>query len=86
MAMRTLVQSPLALGRALRDARRRRRLTQQQLAELAGVTQATVSNVERGVSRVSLTTLLRILAALKLELTVQSRESESLATAWQDDL
>ena len=84
--MRTLVQSPLALGRALRDARRRRRLTQQQLAELAGVTQATVSNVERGVSRVSLTTLLRILAALKLELTVQSRESESLATAWQDDL
>ena len=84
--MRTLVQSPLALGRALRDARRRRRLTQQQLAELAGVTQATVSNVERGVSRVSLTTLLRILAALKLELIVQSRESESLATAWQDDL
>ena len=84
--MQTLVQSPLALGRALRDARRRRRLTQQQLADLAGVTQATVSNVERGVSRVSLTTLLRILAALKLELIVQSRESESLATAWQDDL
>ena len=84
--MRTLVQSPLALGRALRDARRRRRLTQQQLADLAGVTQPTVSNVERGVSRVSLTTLLRILAALKLELIVQSRESESLATAWQDDL
>ena len=84
--MRTLVQSPLALGRALRDARRRKRLTQQQLADLAGVTQATVSNVERGVSRVSLTTLLRILAALQLELIVQSRESESLATAWQDDL
>jgi HTH-type transcriptional regulator/antitoxin HipB len=84
--MRTLVQSPLALGRALRDARRRRRLTQQQLADLAGVTQPTVSNVERGVSRVSLTTLLRILAALRLELTVQSRESESLATAWQHDL
>ncbi len=84
--MRTLVQSPLALGRALRDARRRKRLTQQQLADLAGVTQPTVSNVERGVSRVSLTTLLRILAALKLELIVQSRESESLATAWQDEL
>jgi HTH-type transcriptional regulator/antitoxin HipB len=84
--MRTLVQSPLALGRALRDARRRKRLTQQQLADLAGVTQPTVSNVERGVSRVSLTTLLRILAALKLELIVQSRESESLTTAWQDEL
>ena len=84
--MRNLVQSPLAIGRALRDARRRRRLTQQQLADLAGVTQPTVSNVERGVSRVSLTTLLRILAALKLELIVQSRESKSLATAWQDEL
>jgi HTH-type transcriptional regulator / antitoxin HipB len=73
--MATLVQSPLALGRALRDRRRRTELTQQQLAERAGVTQTTLSNVERGVSSVSLNTLLRVLAALQLELLLQERRA-----------
>ena len=82
---KSLVQSPSALGRALRDARRLDRLTQQQLAALAGVTQPTVSSVERGVRSVSIGTLLRILAALKLELVLQSRESKNLAAPWQDD-
>jgi len=81
--MRTLVQSPLALGRALRDGRRRARLTQHQLAKLAGVAQPTISNVERGVSSVSLGTLLRILAALRLELVLQDRELPDAAAAWQ---
>ena len=83
--MKTLVQSSSALGRALRDARRLKSLTQQQLADLAGVAQPTVSNLERGMSRVSLKTILRILAALKLELILQSRESQGLATSWQDE-
>ena len=83
--MQTLVQSPSALGRAVRDARRLAGLTQQQLARLAGVAQPTVSNMERGASRVSLDTLLRILAALKLELILQSRESRGLAARWQDE-
>ena len=82
--MQTLVQSPKALGRALRDARRRRGLTQQQLAGLVGVRQATVSNTERRAENVSLKTLLRILAALRLELILQTRESRPLATDWQE--
>jgi HTH-type transcriptional regulator/antitoxin HipB len=75
-----LVQSPAAFGRALRDARQLEKLTQQQLAELSGVAQSTISNVERGVMRrVSLDTLLRLLAALRLELVVQPRWVEDEA-------
>ena len=70
----------------MRDARRLESLTQQQLARLAGVAQPTVSNMERGTSRVSLDTLLRILAALKLELILQDRESRGLAAPWQGEL
>ncbi len=82
--MRSLVQSPLALGRALRDARRRRGLTQKDVADLAGIGQPTVSNVERGVSSVSLHTLLRILATLRLELVLQDRASTGSTGPWKD--
>jgi len=74
--MQTLVLSPTSLGRALRDARLAKKLTQGQLAERAGTTQPTVSSIERGISSVSLDTLLRILAALRLELILQSRGQE----------
>jgi HTH-type transcriptional regulator/antitoxin HipB len=81
--MPTLVQSPSALGRALRDARRRNRLSQSQLAEIAGVAQPTISNIERGRGGTSLGTLLLILAALKLELVLQERKSRGSVAAWQ---
>lgn len=57
----------------MRDARRRNELTQADLAEAAGVTQPTISNVERGTASVSLGTLLRVLAVLRLELILQDR-------------
>ena len=71
--MDSLVQSPLTLGRALRDTRRRRGLSQMQVADAAGVGQPTISSVERGITSVSLSTLLRILSALGLELVLQER-------------
>lgn len=82
--MQRLAQTPAALGRALRDARTTQGLTQQQLAEAAGAAQSTISNVERGVTkRVSLDTILRILAALRLELLVQNREQPPTGAHWE---
>jgi len=81
--VRTLVQSFSALGRALRDERRRRKLSQGELAELAGVTQATVSNAERGTRPLSIDTLLRLLAGLKLELVIQNREPGEPDARWR---
>jgi HTH-type transcriptional regulator / antitoxin HipB len=79
----TLVQSPSALGRALRDARRARGLSQGEVAELAGITQATVSHAERGTRPLSIDTVLRLLSALKLELVIQNRGSEEPDARWR---
>ncbi len=81
--MKTLVQSPAALGRALRDARRKKSLTQHQLAVMAGLAQTTVSIVERGARGATLNTMMRLLAALDLELVLQSRQSADLTAQWQ---
>ena len=84
--MQKLVQTPAALGRALRDARQAEGLTQHQLAEISGAAQSTISNVERGVTlRVSLETVLRILASLRLELVLQRRELHDTRTNWDDN-
>lgn len=72
--MQALVLSPASLGRALRDARLARGLTQGQLSQRAGVSQPTISSVERGASNVSLDTLLRLVATLRLEILLRSRE------------
>ena len=81
--MQKLVQTPAALGRALRDARKAQGLTQHQLGEIAGTAQSTISNVERGVTlRVSLDTILRMLASLRLEIVLQTRELGHTPANW----
>jgi HTH-type transcriptional regulator/antitoxin HipB len=81
--IRTVVQSSATLGRALRDRRRARGLTQSAAAEQAGIGQPTLSNIERGVTHPSLETLLPLLAVLELELVLQPREAaEDLARTW----
>ena len=58
----------LRIAYEIREARRRRKLTQRELAQLAGVTQQMISRVENAdAPRVSLRTLLKIATALDLE-------------------
>lgn len=59
--------------------------TQKQVADLAGIGQPTLSNVERGATRVSLPTLLRILAVLRLELVLRDRGSTGPSDPWESD-
>lgn len=56
-----------AAGNLLRLGRSRRRVTQRQLAELAGVPQSTIARIESGDRQPSVPTLYRLLAALDLE-------------------
>ena len=72
------------LGRLLRDARKAKGLSQASLAETIGLAQPTVSAVERGVSNVRVDTLLRLLAALDLELVLRPRHPEDPRSAWLD--
>ncbi|MFF3092252.1 helix-turn-helix domain-containing protein [Streptomyces cyaneofuscatus] len=56
------------IGATLRAARERRGLTQIQLGELAGMDHKTVHRIEYATSDPSLTMLLRLAAALHVEL------------------
>ncbi|MDO9713085.1 helix-turn-helix domain-containing protein [Paracraurococcus lichenis] len=74
-----MARDPRQIGMALRRARRAQRLTQSQLADKAGVTQATISLLENGLEGVKLKTVTDILAALGLELVVRPRRTEAAA-------
>jgi transcriptional regulator with XRE-family HTH domain len=63
------------LGRVIRRVRRERRLTQIELAERANVARGAVQKLEEGRGTVNLTTVLKILRMLSLDLTITTRES-----------
>lgn len=61
------------LGIVISRFRRADKLTQKELAELAGILQKTVSSTESGGTGTKLETLFKLLASLDLELVVQKR-------------
>lgn len=65
-----------ALGHRIRAARKRKGLTQQQLAELAGIEPNHLSHIERGLSLGSVQSLVNI--ALSLEVALDSLLADSL--------
>lgn len=71
--MKQLARSPKQIGSVLRRYRESKNMTQGELAGLAGLRQATVSDVEAGQEGSKLTTLLDILAALDLEIMISPR-------------
>lgn len=63
-----LIERRRAFGNRLRTARREAGLTQEQLAERAGIDRAAYSEIERGQRDARLSTLLRIESALRAHL------------------
>ncbi len=64
------IRTPLDLGLAIRDRRRKLKLSQNELARKAGVGRQWVVAIEQGKSRAELSLILRTLAALDLPLTI----------------
>ena len=81
--MTQLARSTIQIGNIVKRQRRAAGLTQNELADRLGVRQATVSSVEAGAGGTKLSTLLDMLAALDLELTVSPRSSGT-PTALED--
>lgn len=76
------INSSRALGRIIRDRRKSLQLTQTSTGKLVGIHQTTVSDVERGIIKVQIDTLLKLIAALRLELVIQPIEPGN--TRWED--
>ena len=54
------------LGHRLREIRKRKELTQETVAELAGITAQHISNIENGKTKVSMDTFIKILQVLNV--------------------
>jgi HTH-type transcriptional regulator / antitoxin HipB len=71
--MQTLVNKN-TLGYLLKDARKKRGLTQEEAGKTVGLNQTMISRVENGRHMLRVDTLFKLLDALDLELFIQSRE------------
>lgn len=65
-----------ALGRRIKETRKKKKLTQMQLAELAGMEPNNLSHIERGLSKGSVQSLVNI--ATSLGITLDSLLADSL--------
>jgi DNA-binding XRE family transcriptional regulator len=53
------------IGKAIKESRKERKLTQEQLGKLVGVQKAQISRLENNASNVTIDTLLKVFTALK---------------------
>ena len=75
------------IGRAIREERKRRKLTQGEVAAAAGIARATLSQIENGsIREIGIRKLIRVLDGLDLELSVRPRGApptlEELRREW----
>ena len=66
------------LGQAIERYRARAKLTQASLAKSAGLRQATISKVEKGMGTTEIETIYAVCAALGLEVVLRPRQSEKV--------
>jgi len=65
------------IGKAIKQTRQQRNLTQEELGKLIGVQKAQISRLENNVSNVTIDTLLRVFSALKANVKFQIELSAS---------
>lgn len=75
------VRTPEQLPALLKAFRKQAGLTQGQLATRLGITQQTLSSLERNAQKVSADRLLQLLAILGVEMVLQSRNQDADAKA-----
>jgi HTH-type transcriptional regulator/antitoxin HipB len=74
--MKALARNAKQIGNLIRSERKRKSLSQKQLASMAGLRQANISEIEGGVPNTKLQTLLLVLSALGLEFHIASRSTD----------
>ncbi len=62
------------LGQTIKRARTENHLTQKDLADMTGVAQPTISDIETGETNVRMETLLKLASVLKLDIFIQPQQ------------
>lgn len=70
-----LLQTPAQMANHLRSLRKSRGLTQVQLGRMVGIDQSRIARIERNPERVSVQTLLQLLAKLRVRLILDPSDS-----------
>ena len=65
------------IGKAIRQTRRERHLTQEELGKLIGVQKSQISRLENNASNATIDTLMRVFTALKAKVTFQIELSQT---------
>lgn len=78
--MRQLIRTPAQVGQLLQGQRKRLGLSQTELGRQVGLSQKRQSALELAPDRITLEQLLRMLAALDLELSIQDKTASQPAT------
>ena len=73
--MNKIVRRNQDLGSVIRSARKQQNLRQVDVAQKASVRQALVSDIENGVTTAKLDTIIKVLAALDLDLSIIPRRT-----------
>jgi transcriptional regulator with XRE-family HTH domain len=76
IAMSTVV---IRIGKSIREARKRRRLSQEALAELAGINRSFLGEIERGEATPSIQTLQKLANGMDVKLSELIRQYEQLS-------
>lgn len=72
--MEQIANSAKSLGKIIQRQRKSKKLTQKNVGEAFHLGQVTVSSIERGAPGTRVETLLRMLAALELELVIRPKQ------------
>lgn len=72
-----IVRSAQQIGNAIRRLRKLNSLSQVELASRSGVTQATVSRIEKGHQKTEVGTLLLLLTALDVDIVITDRKKQT---------
>jgi HTH-type transcriptional regulator/antitoxin HipB len=76
------IKTPKQLGAVLRGYRTAKQLSQQCVGTRAALPQPVVSNIESNSGRIALARLLKVLAALDLELVIRPKSKTITSAEW----
>ena len=79
-----LIHSAYELALLIRNRRKQLKLTQKEMSELVGLQQKTISAMENNPENARITTLLRVLSALNININLSPKE-ESDNIQWVDE-